>query len=82
MIGRPLVSHVAVGRIGLAAAAVAIACVWLAVLPWASRQASIESHLDWLDAQRVDPSALFYTDLHPSLLSGRGRDGTIVEIDD
>ncbi|MCO6047610.1 hypothetical protein NG895_27205 [Aeoliella sp. ICT_H6.2] len=40
-----------------------IAIVWCVLLPRLSRQPSVEQRLDWLAAERIDPSAMFYTEL-------------------
>ncbi len=37
--------------------------VWLLVLPWLARQPSVNTQLQWLDEQRIDPSAMYYTEL-------------------
>ncbi len=41
----------------------AIAIVWLQILPWVAVQPAIAAHLQHLDEQGIDPSAMFYTDL-------------------
>ena len=46
-----------------ALAVVTIAIVWLVVLPWTARQPAMRSHLQWLDSQGIDPSAMYYTEL-------------------
>ncbi len=40
-----------------------IAVVWLAFLPWLASQPAVSSHLDHLDAQKIDGGAMFYTEL-------------------
>ena len=47
----------------LALATVTIAIVWLVVLPWTARQPTVRAHLQWLDSQGIDPSAMYYTEL-------------------
>lgn len=37
--------------------------VWCGILPAISRQPRIRAEIEHLDAQRIDPSAMFYTDL-------------------
>ena len=44
-------------------ATLAIAVVWLVVLPWTARQPAVRKHLQWLDSQGIDPSAMYYTEL-------------------
>lgn len=41
----------------------AVAVVWLLVLPWAARRPAMKSHLQWLDSRGIDPSAMYYTEL-------------------
>ena len=41
----------------------AIAVVWLVVLPWLARQPAIDARIRRLDAQGIDPSAMYYTEL-------------------
>ena len=47
----------------LAAWASAIAAVWLVALPWLARQPAIDARIRRLDAQGIDPSAMYYTEL-------------------
>jgi hypothetical protein len=49
--------------IRLVAWTISIAAVWLIVLPWLAIQPSIDSQVQWLEEQGVDPSAMFYTEL-------------------
>ena len=56
----------------------AVAVIWLVVLPWWADSSAMRAHLDWLEARRVDPSAMYYTELEamkPILheLNARGR---------
>lgn len=51
------------GRIRLVIAVSVLACVWLVILPWYSRQPAMEAHLQWLDERGIDPSAMYYTEL-------------------
>lgn len=51
------------GLIRLIAASGVIALGWLAVLPWIAEQPRMKSHLDWLEAEKIDPSAMYYTEL-------------------
>lgn len=41
----------------------AVAVIWLVVLPWWADSSEMRAHLDWLEARRVDPSAMYYTEL-------------------
>ncbi len=36
---------------------------WLAVLPRLAERPRMKSHLDWLQARKIDPSAMYYTEL-------------------
>lgn len=47
----------------LAAALGALALVWLVALPRAAKAPAMEARLQWLDEQKVDPSAMYYTEL-------------------
>jgi hypothetical protein len=47
----------------LAAAIAVILIVWMGVLPWVGSRGSVQSRIDALDRQGIDPAALFYTDL-------------------
>lgn len=49
--------------LALAAWGSALAVVWLVVLPWWANSSAMQAHLDWLEDQRVDPSAMYYTEL-------------------
>ena len=40
-----------------------VAVVWLVALPWCSQTGTVARRLDWLEAKRIDPSAMFYTEL-------------------
>jgi len=40
-----------------------MAVIWLQVLPWIAAQPKMAAHLEQLDEQGIDPSAMFYTDL-------------------
>ena len=41
----------------------AMALVWLVVLPWLGRQTVIRSHVDALHAADINASAMFYSEL-------------------
>jgi hypothetical protein len=41
----------------------AITVIWLVVLPWLARQPSVDARIRRLDAQGIDPSAMYYTEL-------------------
>lgn len=49
--------------VALLAATAAVACVWLVVLPAYARRPAMREHLQWLDDQGIDPSAMYYTEL-------------------
>jgi hypothetical protein len=42
---------------------VVIALVWCIALPRLAEQPMVEQRLDWLEAERIDPSVKFYTEL-------------------
>jgi hypothetical protein len=42
---------------------VLISVVWLVLLPRYARQPAMRNHLQWLDDQKIDPSAMYYTEL-------------------
>jgi len=41
----------------------AIAALWLLVLPWMAARPRMREHLEWLDERRIDPAAMYYTEL-------------------
>ncbi len=41
----------------------AIGAFWLVVLPWLAGRPRMQEHLEWLDERRIDPSAMYYTEL-------------------
>lgn len=51
------------GRLGLGLTFCLMAVIWLRVLPWVAAQPKMAAHLEQLDKQGIDPSAMFYTDL-------------------
>jgi hypothetical protein len=62
----------------LGAISAIVAAIWLLGLPWLSKFPPMAARLDWLDEQRVDPSAMYYTEveaLKPVLerLNNQGR---------
>ncbi|TWU07653.1 hypothetical protein [Stieleria varia] len=40
-----------------------MAFVWLIVLPRLAKQDVVEARIRWLDEKRIDPAAMFYTEL-------------------
>lgn len=42
---------------------VLMSVIWLQVLPWMATQPDMAAHLQQLDEQGIDPSAMFYTEL-------------------
>lgn len=36
---------------------------WLVVLPWMSQRPSSREYRRWLESRRIDPSAMYYTEL-------------------
>jgi hypothetical protein len=51
------------GFVRLIAAAVVIAAVWLLLLPQVGKKAAIRQYIARNEAQGIDPSAKFYTEL-------------------
>ncbi len=51
------------GTLRLAMWTSAITVIWLVVLPWLARQPSVDARIRRLDAQGIDPSAMYYTEL-------------------
>jgi hypothetical protein len=49
----------------LAIGMAAILILWLAVLPRIADQPAVQRHIEFLEQQRIDPSAMFYTELEP-----------------
>ncbi len=51
------------GRRKLAGWTAGIAFVWLVALPWLSALPGPRANIEWLRAQRIDPSARYYTEV-------------------
>lgn len=51
------------GPLSLGATVLAIAVVWMFVLPWVGSRPSVRARIEYLDRQGVDPAALYYTDI-------------------
>lgn len=49
--------------LSFAAAVIGVSVTWLIVLPRYAQQPAMREHLRWLDEQRIDPSAMYYTEL-------------------
>jgi hypothetical protein len=47
----------------LAAAATLMALVWCGLLPWVLELGPVARHVALMEARRVDPSAMYYTEL-------------------
>lgn len=50
-------------RLRLLAAVSAVTVVWLVALPWFSRRPGTSTYIEQLDRQKIDPSAMYYTEL-------------------
>ncbi len=37
--------------------------VWLVFLPWIAERPRMKAHLNWLDEHKINPSAMYYTEL-------------------
>ena len=51
------------GIFRLLASVAVIAVVWLGVLPFVAKNHRVKQRIQWLEQQRIDPTAMFYTDL-------------------
>ncbi len=51
------------GRIRFLLALSLIAAVWLLALPWLASVDSVHKHLQFLEARRINPGAMYYTEL-------------------
>lgn len=51
------------GTLRLAGAAVAIAVVWLLLLPWVAERPTVARHLRAMEEGEVNPAAMVYTEL-------------------
>ncbi|TWT82905.1 hypothetical protein CA13_43680 [Planctomycetes bacterium CA13] len=49
--------------VAFAGSVVAVAIMWLVVLPGLSKRPAMRERLDWLDERGIDPSAMYYTEL-------------------
>lgn len=49
--------------LNLLAAIAVLAVIWLIALPWAAGQPKMARHLEWLEQEKIDPSAMYYTEL-------------------
>ncbi|MDG2220180.1 MAG: hypothetical protein P8L85_02305 [Rubripirellula sp.] len=47
----------------LACISLLVTAIWMVVLPWLASQPTIQARLDFLEHHRIDPSAMFYTEL-------------------
>ncbi len=47
----------------LTAALALLTLIWLVALPWAANRPRMAAHLDWLEKEKIDPSAMYYTEL-------------------
>jgi len=41
----------------------AVGVVWLLVLPWAAERPKVQERIKWLEAEGIDPAAMYYTEL-------------------
>ncbi|MFN7734341.1 MAG: hypothetical protein ACK5OB_20780 [Pirellula sp.] len=54
-------------------AAGCIGWIWLVGLPWLGQWQPVRQHVDRLNTQRINASAMFYTELEPALPEERDR---------
>ena len=40
-----------------------LAATWFVVLPWLAGQPQVNARLEWLAERKIDPSAMYYTEL-------------------
>jgi hypothetical protein len=40
-----------------------MAAIWLIVLPWAAARPAMQQRIRFFEQQRIDPSAMFYTEV-------------------
>jgi hypothetical protein len=40
-----------------------MAAIWLIVLPWVAARPAIQQRIRFFEQQRIDPSAMFYTEV-------------------
>ncbi|WP_459555176.1 hypothetical protein [Lacunimicrobium album] len=41
-----------------------IAAIWLGALPWLADRPAMRSHIDSMQQQGIDPSAMYYTEVY------------------
>ncbi len=58
---QPPQRHAGWWRLALASALVGLA--WLVVLPWIAHRPAVQAHIDRLQREHIDPSAMYYTEL-------------------
>lgn len=51
------------GMGGLLLSALLLFAAWVVMLPWLAARPTINAHLRWLDERRIDPGAMYYTEL-------------------
>ena len=51
------------GGIRLALATIAMVLTWVFFLPWLAKRPTVEGRLNWLEDRKIDPSAMYYTEL-------------------
>lgn len=64
------------GAVRLAMGTAVILVLWLVVLPWLADLPPVRRHIEFLEQRRIDPSAMFYTELDVMdeiLPSARGK---------
>lgn len=49
--------------VGLGAILGALAAVWLVFLPAMAARPAMHEHLEWLEARKINPGAMYYTEL-------------------
>jgi hypothetical protein len=56
-------SHRLRGRLCFALVVVAVGVVWLVALPRLAKQAQIAARVEWLKEKRINPAAMYYTEV-------------------
>jgi hypothetical protein len=49
--------------LGFLAVVASLAAVWLVLLPAVAARPAMHEHLEWLEARKINPGAMYYTEL-------------------
>lgn len=53
----------------LTAVSLVIAGIWMIILPWLADRPSTRRYIERLDAEGIDPAAMYYTELPPHIFA-------------